>query len=224
MLADLLRPPDPPALLLLLCYRSEESNSSACLRTLRNTPELAGLDRRNLPVEPLTPEERRELALALLDPRDETTAARADSIARQSGGYPFFVYELVQFVQGRAPRAARPSDSVSDISLSEVLWSRILQLPEEARRLLEVVAVASRPLSQADACRAAEVVEEHTTLACLRAAACCAVVGQANRTRSRPITIASAKPCFSISTRPCCVNTTDALSRCWSPPKWSIPS
>ncbi|HEY7422786.1 MAG TPA: protein kinase [Gemmataceae bacterium] len=169
LLGDLLRPPDPPALLLLLCYRREETDSSPCLRALRKTQELGGLDRRDLPVEPLTPTERRELALALLDPHDETAATRAESIARQSGGYPFFVYELVQHLQGGTVSAERPSKSGEIVSLSDVLWSRIRRLPEEARRLLEIVSVASRPLCQSDACQAAEVGEEHTALACLRA-------------------------------------------------------
>src|SRR5262249_28236836 len=105
----------------------------------------------------------------LIDPSDDAAAAHVDSIARQSGGYPFFVYELVQYVQGGGPFSIRTSDSGSLLSLSEVLWSRIQALPEPARRLLEVVAVASRPLGQADACRAAEIEDEHTMLACLRA-------------------------------------------------------
>jgi serine/threonine protein kinase len=179
LLTDLLRPPDPPVLLLLLCYRSEDTESSPCLRALRKIHELGGIQRHDLPVEPLSPEERRELALALLDPHDETAAARAESIARQSGGYPFFVYELVQYIQvsdswsqpsaGPLAVAERIGRSGENISLSEVLWSRIVNLPEEARRLLEVVAVASRPLAQADACRAADTADEHIVLSCLRA-------------------------------------------------------
>jgi serine/threonine protein kinase len=169
LLTDLLRPPDPPVLLLLLCYRSEEKESNVCLQALRKIAQSGGLERHDLPVEPLTPEERRELALALLDPRDETSAARAESIARQSGGYPIFVYELAQYVQSGVPRADRPSAAEGDVSLSEVLWARILRLPAEARRLLEVVAVASRPLTQSDACRAADIADEPCVLACLRA-------------------------------------------------------
>ncbi|MGH7168871.1 MAG: ATP-binding protein, partial [Gemmataceae bacterium] len=168
LLTDLLRPPDPPVLLLMLCYRSEDAESSSCLRALRKIQELGGLLHHELPVEPLTTEERRQLALALLDPRDETSAACAESIARQSGGYPFFVHELVQYVRGGAAYEPRSSNS-GDVSLSEVLWSRIMRLPDEARRLLEVVAVASRPLGQTEACQAAEIADEHTVLACLRA-------------------------------------------------------
>ena len=191
LLTDLLRPPDPPVLLLALCYRREDSQSSPCLRALHKIRELDGLERFDLPVEPLTLEERRELALALLDPHDDTASGQVESIARQSGGYPFFVYELVQYLQafgkrklvGWAERSETHQEGVvglallgpsyefstGDLSLSEVLWSRIIALPVEARRLLEVVAVTGRPLAQADACRAAGIADEHTVLACLRA-------------------------------------------------------
>jgi serine/threonine protein kinase len=184
LLTELLRPPDPPVLLLTLCYRREDSESSLCLRALRKIRELSGLECFDVPLEPLMLEERRELALALLDPHDGTASEQADSIARQSGGYPFFVHELVQYLQSkREERDNRDKENVLKppafrlplgksgdiISLSEVLWSRIVALPDEARRLLEVVAVAGQPLAQADACRAAGVADEHAALACLRA-------------------------------------------------------
>ena len=178
LLTELLRPPDPPALLLVLCYRREDMQSSPCLRALHKIRELDGLERFELPVEPLTLEERRELAIALLDPHDDTTAKQVESIARQSGGYPFFIYELVQHLQAFGKRQlagwtesseSHQRDATGDLSLSEVLWSRIVALPEDARRLLEVVAVAGQPLAQADACRAANLADEHTALACLRA-------------------------------------------------------
>jgi len=178
LLTELLRPPDPPVLLLVLCYRREDVQSSPCLRALHKIRELDGLERFDVPVEPLTLEERRELAVALLEPRDDSAAKQVESIARQSGGYPFFIYELVQYVQALGKKQfvgwsegseAHQRDSTGDLSLSEVLWSRIVALPEEARRLLEVVAVAGQPLAQADACRAANIADEHTALSCLRA-------------------------------------------------------
>jgi serine/threonine protein kinase len=185
LLKDLLRPPDPPALLLLLCYRSEEAATSPCLRALlpKAGGEGAGPERRELAVEPLSPPERRQLALALLDPRDEAGMACAETIARQSGGYPFFVYELAQFVQGGGPPcAAGTADSASDLTLSEVLWVRIRRLPEPARRLLELVAVAGRPLRQADALAAADVgTDGHEALASLRAGRLLRSTGPADR-------------------------------------------
>jgi hypothetical protein len=52
--------------------------------------------------------------------------------------------------------ADRAPGSRADLSLDEALWDRVRRLPEAARKLLEVVAVAGRPVSRVDACRAAE--------------------------------------------------------------------
>src|SRR5262249_27622163 len=55
--------------------------------------------------------------------------------------------------------------------LSGVLGGRVLRLPEATRHLLEVVAVAGRPIRQADACKAAAWgAEELKELAWLRSA------------------------------------------------------
>ncbi len=155
LLSDVMQPPDAPLLLLLACYRSEDAQTSPCLRALLQGTE-RGRDRRALAVEPLGPEERRELALSLLDPGDPTAVAQAEAIAAQSGGYPFFVHELAQHLQrGRLP-AGRDSKG-GGVDLGEVLWQRVCGLSEPARRLLEVVAVAGRPLHQARACAAADL-------------------------------------------------------------------
>jgi hypothetical protein len=154
LLSDLVRPPDAPVLLLLACYRSEEEAASPCLKALLQGTQ-RGLDRRVLAVEPLGPAERRELALSLLDPRDPAAAEQAEAIAVQSGGFPFFVQELAQHLHAGGQLSSRRSAGA--VNLAEVLWARVCGLPEEARRLLEVVAVAGRPLRQADACAAANL-------------------------------------------------------------------
>jgi serine/threonine protein kinase len=169
LLLDLLRPPDPPPLLFLGCYRSEDAPGNPCLRALLEAREPGESVRRaELTVGPLTPPERRELALALLASRDRAAQVRADTIARESDGNPFFIYELVHYLEAGVARAGE--DPGGEVTLHEVLWSRVLRLPEEARRLLEVIAVAGRPLRQEDACRAAGVTaEQGVALACLRA-------------------------------------------------------
>jgi serine/threonine protein kinase len=169
LLLDLLRPPDPPSLLFLGCYRSQDAANSPCLQALLETHEPGDtVERGELAVEPLTPLEGRELALALLASRNAGHQARADAIARESGGNPFFICELVHYLEAGIAQAEGSREG--EVSLHEVLWSRVARLPEAARRLLEVVAVAGRPVRQEDACRAAGVTaEQSAALACLRA-------------------------------------------------------
>ncbi len=166
LLSDLLRPPDPPVLLLLGSYRSEYAGTSPCLRALLETGP--GTDRRELAVEPLAPAEARRLALELLGGAGPAGRERAEAVARESGGLPYFVHELVQHLRGGAELAGRPAGG--EVTLDEVLWQRVLGLPPAARRLLEVVAVSGRPLRQGDAYRAGELAgEERAALAVLRA-------------------------------------------------------
>ena len=100
MLLDLLRPPDPPVLLLVASYRSENISGSTFLRTFLESREGALIDdsAANLMLEPLTLPESRELALALLACKGSEAEWKADGIARESGGNPFFVQELVHYL------------------------------------------------------------------------------------------------------------------------------
>jgi serine/threonine protein kinase/tetratricopeptide (TPR) repeat protein len=162
MLSDLLMP-EAPRLLLLASFRSEDRATSLFLRGFEAALCEAPLDRRELPVRPLSTEEARELASRLLeagfDKSGADTAANADAVARESGGNPFFIDMLVQ--------AVRESEAVV---LDQVIWTRIGKLPEEQRRLLELVAVAGRPLHRSVAFRAAELHDGKKTLIDLQAA------------------------------------------------------
>ena len=56
------------------------------------------------------------------------------------------------------------------VKLEDVIWKRVAQLPEDARRLLATIAVAGRPLDRAIARRAAELSDDdQPALAVLRA-------------------------------------------------------
>jgi tRNA A-37 threonylcarbamoyl transferase component Bud32 len=146
LLAELLRPPDAPRLLLLACYRSEDSDTSPFLAAFRQAHQAcAGKDWRELSLEELSHEEARELAARLLGGDGAATADAADEIARESRGSPFFVGQLVQAVQAGEGEA----------DLGRVLRKRVAGLPADQRRLLEVVAVASRPVPHEVALQAA---------------------------------------------------------------------
>jgi len=158
VLAELLGPPSPPPVLLIGTYRSEGA-PGPIVDGLRPRP--GGAEILTIPIEPLHESQARELAEHLLAGRDGARAM-AESVAAESGGSPFFVGEMVRYL--RATGATTPAPS-----LEHVIESRITQLPPDARRLLEVVALVGRPLAQGLAARAAGVSLD-AALANLRAA------------------------------------------------------
>ncbi|HEX8199606.1 MAG TPA: AAA family ATPase, partial [Isosphaeraceae bacterium] len=147
LLSELVRPPDAPALLLIGAYRGEDAADSPCLRRLRGSgpsdaPAVRGHD---VILEPLTPEEGRDLALSLLGRDDPAARAQAEAIAREAAGSPGFISELVQYIKSGSDLGRR-REQPGPITLDEVLWSRIRRLPERSRRLLEVLSVAGQRL------------------------------------------------------------------------------
>ncbi len=153
LIADLLRPPDAPVMLLIGAYRTDDAEESPLIRALLR-PSASGPKRRELSVGALTSVESRDLALALLGRHDAAARAEAHVIARESQGNPFFIDELVKHIRsvGGLPVGGQ---AAGRIVLDEVLWGRVTRLSEEARTLLEVVAVSGRPVSLVDACHAA---------------------------------------------------------------------
>ena len=170
LLAELMRPPDPPVFLLLGCYRDEDAQSSPFLQTLLGASEHENkiLERRDLAVDALTESDAKELALCLLGGADTDMTHHAQVIARESGGNPFFVTELVRHISAGAELSA--VRAVQEVTLDEVLWDRIRRLPGAARRFLEAVAVSGQPVRQASACRVAGLgADGLASLASLRA-------------------------------------------------------
>ncbi len=168
LLADLMRPPDAPPLLLLLAVRSERARAPtsgtgsflALPSPSRRHGEIGGLDvlwraigRPDLSIElgPLDDQEAIGLARHVLTGGDAELAAR---IAAEAGGIPFFIAELGLYLDDRgAPKAGA-------IHLDDVLRERVDRLPVRERELLEVVSVAGEPISQRVAAIALQCTSE----------------------------------------------------------------
>lgn len=150
LLMQLLQGPRAPRLLLLVSYRSEYAETSACIRSL-STLSSNGISVLRLPVEALTADETRELVTSL-SVRNQHTLSQQDIdwILQQSAGNPYFVYELVRYLSSGENTATR-------VDLDGILWQRVARLPDDARELLEVVAVSSQPIKLRYAQQAAEL-------------------------------------------------------------------
>jgi hypothetical protein len=151
VLGDILRPPDPPILLLLAAYRSEDAARGILVSRLLESLSTSRTDGRLrlLPLEPLSTEEARELATTLLVAGSRGVADDlVDQIVRESGNHPYFVNELAKHAQSM-PVSSWSDTPAAGISLNQVLQARTTRLPDYAQQLLETIAVAGRPILKA---------------------------------------------------------------------------
>jgi serine/threonine protein kinase len=147
LLLEMIRPPGEPPLLLVMTNREAEAKTSPFfMETRAHWPERA--EARNLVVGPLEQEGAQRLALALLGGTDAGSQQRAAEIARESGGSPFLVEELARSASGvfAMATAAYATDSSATVTVEQMVSQRAGRLPDDARRLLETIAVGGRPM------------------------------------------------------------------------------
>ncbi len=156
LIAQLLSPPEPPPVLLLTTFRSEDIDSQGFLRDL--LARVDGEAHRQIRLDPLNDHDTRQLILSLLGPEQSAMPADVDLIARESAGNPFLVEEFARYAltstEGAAERA----------SLSKMLDARVRQLPAGAAQLLQTVAIAGHPIDAEVAFRAASLTGDERPL------------------------------------------------------------
>jgi len=142
LLGEILHPSQPLPLMLILTSRLDSQ------LTVGSQPDLdlvVGGRFERLSVGSLTTEQAREL-LALTGARIQDP----DALIEEAQGHPLFLVELARhaaLVEGK-PGGDRT------MRLDDALWSRTRELEPNARRLLELLAVAGTPVSNAVAARA----------------------------------------------------------------------
>ncbi len=181
LLSDLICSDSSPALLFIGCFRAEDAEQNPFLLEMRKSmaKERTKLEHRELAVEELPLAEARQLALALLGRDDPVALAQAHMVATESAGNPLFIDELVRHIQSGEP--IDRWEAIGQLDLDEVLWTRIQRQPEEAQRLLGLVAVSGRPIRQSVAFQASEMgAGARVALASLRSARLIRCLGQAH--------------------------------------------
>ncbi len=138
LLRELLTGPDTPRLLFVATLRGQPGQ----VHTPFDSVEGAQIDRRVIDVRPLGDRDAVALARAMLGRRTESVR-EANRIAREAGGNPFFVGELARFALERGSSA-----EATQLSLDHVVLERVRSLPDDARSLLELVAVIGQPVPQ----------------------------------------------------------------------------
>jgi hypothetical protein len=159
LLGSVLLASDPPPVLFIACYRIEEAVASGALAALLDPPApAAAADVHHVAVEQLSAREAGELAASLCDPSDATLV---EVIARESGGSPFFLKELVEYsadisVGGMVARTDGDAHK-PELTLDALMAARIARLDEGSQRLLQVLALFGGPLRLALAAAAADL-------------------------------------------------------------------
>ncbi|HXD52824.1 MAG TPA: hypothetical protein VN689_13075, partial [Burkholderiales bacterium] len=147
LLEELLQPPDAPPLLLIASFRSEDIEEQPFLKQMLLQ---SGTDQcREIQLGPLAAGEARDLTHSLFKLAGFSSEPFIDSIVTEAGGSPFLLEQLTHYgmMNERAATAG--------ISLTTMLEERIRQLPQGSRALLNVLAVARRPVNEEVALSAA---------------------------------------------------------------------
>jgi len=148
LLMHLLGQAEVPPFLLVVSHRSEQMEGHPYLSPLyKDLPGDTRLDVRRMPLGPL----ERDDAVALL-------GASLSGLEREAGGNPFLLGELARHA------AASTAGPDAELSLRSMLSARMAKLGGEERGLMELVAVAGRPIELNIAVEAAGVAEGPRTL------------------------------------------------------------
>jgi len=200
LIDDLLFGDAQSPVLFVGCYRTEEASTNPALRTLLSSAESAARRGRCAmqfaAVDGLSAGEALELAQVLRN--QHHAPASTESIVKESGGSPFFINQLIHYsattVRDGGSPVAIGGDGAAELTLDSVIRGRTARLGDDARRLLQVVALSAGPLELSLAADAAglgaSALRESMRL---RAARLTRSSIAARKRRSRFTTTASAK-------------------------------
>lgn len=146
LLAEAFDPASDTALLFVATARSE-AHEGEVVRAIRSS----GADLTEIDLGPMDPGACAALAQEVFSPSSGAVpSAAATAIARDGGGSPFLVLELARWT-------SRPGAEHAAASVEEVVVRKVERLPDDARLVLELSALAGVPLPSTLLARAAGI-------------------------------------------------------------------
>ncbi|HMG52119.1 MAG TPA: AAA family ATPase, partial [Kofleriaceae bacterium] len=133
LLADLMRAPDPPPVLLVLATRTVGADPVVDLMRRMDAAQ------RVIDLGPLDNAAAITIAVSHLGEENRDTAVQ---LVHDAGGSPLFLIELAHYLHGRC------IEDIAGKGLDAMLAERIHSLGEAARMIAELVAIAGEPLTR----------------------------------------------------------------------------
>ncbi|MET0385932.1 MAG: protein kinase [Polyangiales bacterium] len=164
IIASWLSPPLLPHVMLVLSYRSDEVSTSPCLTLLRQRGAGVARIETVLSLRALGDEHVRALCsqrFALADIPVAAQLSLTERIVREAQGSPFLASQLVALA---VTQPGRGEGQLASLTLEELVRSRSSTLSAGARRMLNVLSVAGRPITLTLVLRCAEIESQGRAL------------------------------------------------------------
>jgi serine/threonine protein kinase len=161
LLLEVLRPPEPPAALLIGTYRTEEIETSPSLQAFLDVWSTQSSEMIfEVELGAFSTAEGRDLAFALRGGQDPAIAAQAERLMEEAGGNPFFLEKLLT----SAATATEGLASAEGVDLDQMLRSTVEQVSGPGQQLLETLAVVGQPANVALVTEAADLQDSISLL------------------------------------------------------------
>jgi serine/threonine protein kinase len=135
---QIFNPEEPPALLFLGSYRSDEREASQFLNGWDAVS--AAIPDTTIDVAPLSKADARSLIVRLEPAAASVVDKDLDRVYAESDGNPYFLWQMIEGFD-------RDQNCFQPVPLQEMINRRLERLPPEARPLLEFLAVAGHDLA-----------------------------------------------------------------------------
>ena len=166
LLLEMVRPPAPVPLLVILSHRDGDLGASSFLSDLlRRWPPAVPMS--EVALGPLDLCDSRALVLRELGSETESALAIADFIARESAGNPFLAQALAYGAKNAISSPQQSGDGDSRAGVQRLVEARVADLGDEAHRVLELAAVSGRPVAVEIVAAAAGVRDLESTIGVL---------------------------------------------------------